>query len=419
MTALRRRLSNRAIAGIIVGILLLIVVGFWLDIRITADRAWAAMEKRTHDLIEEARARPAARPVLRGTAEPGNAWTDYEAAAKLWEPLKPNRTIVFAFVTRRPEADRAAVQKLIATNGSIIEHLRRGTRRAEVSYAYDWERAGSLNMPPLLSLQDLGSLAVAQSRLLREAGRHREALETLLDTAQFGGDVRRNGVAIADMIGLAIIFVALDELRDLLATSPLAAQDLARVDRELEILDRHWSDFGITLRNESMSVQASLLAADRSYPAEYPSFPDTWRYGFSRKLMSADAGTRVGRWLEEFRAQESMAWPDRLKAGEEMQREVKEDPNPLARGFYYGGIATSASVRQKRAQLRLLRVATRFRMDGSVMEIDDPFGDKILSVRTGNHLKLWSRGRDGIDNGGKGEWSRDDRGADIVLEFTR
>ena len=419
MDSRRTGISNRAIAAIIAGFLLLIAAGLALSVRSSADRAWAAMQRRTRELIAEAQARPSARPVLRGTPEPGNAWTDYDAAAKLMESLRPESMSVYDYLTRKPKAERAAIEKLVAANGNIVELMRRGTRRSDGAFPYAWDRGISIDGPPLIRLQELGMLAAAHARLLREAGRVREAAEALLDVAQCGGDLRRNAVLISDLIGLAVISIAIDELRELQAASALATEDLAAIDRELEILDRSWADFAITLRNESMTAQTTLLASDSEWPGRVPKFFSTWRYGFSRKLMRANAGAEIAEYMELFIRQESMAWPDRVKAGKASEMEFTGFANPLAKSYSPGGLSLSSSVRQRRAQLRMLRVAIRFRLDGTVIQLDDPYGDQLRTVRSGAGLKVWSRGRDGIDQGGTGEWTRNATGTDIVLEVSK
>src|SRR5262249_23615525 len=104
--------------------------------------------------------------------------------------------------------------------------------------------------------------------------------------------------------------------------------------------------------------------------------------------------------------------------------ELEGSSNPLVRVLYKyslpGGSLPDAgdSFRECRAKLRLLRVAAHFRATGEVPDLDDPYGTKILSSRNGTHLKLWSVGADGIDDGGSGEW-RPSKGKDIILEIER
>jgi len=66
----------------------------------------------------------------------------------------------------------------------------------------------------------------------------------------------------------------------------------------------------------------------------------------------------------------------------------------------------------------LLRSVAAYRATGELPVLEDPYGDKLLSSISGTHLKLWSVGSDGIDDGGAGEWIYS-RGKDIVIEVER
>ena len=64
--------------AVVLGVLLALVGIFFAWVQSVASRRWAELEKRVPELIAEARGREARRPVLRGEAMPGNAWTDYD-----------------------------------------------------------------------------------------------------------------------------------------------------------------------------------------------------------------------------------------------------------------------------------------------------------------------------------------------------
>ena len=66
------------------------------------------MEKRVGELISEARSRDARRPVLRGTAIPGNAWDDYGEAItafrKMLASVPRGMTLLAELRNRIPKA---------------------------------------------------------------------------------------------------------------------------------------------------------------------------------------------------------------------------------------------------------------------------------------------------------------------------
>ena len=57
-------------------------------------------------------------------------------------------------------------------------------------------------------------------------------------------------------------------------------------------------------------------------------------------------------------------------------------------------------------------------MTGALPELEDPFGGKLLSSEKDGKVKVWSVGRDRVDDGGKGDW-KPNPGPDIVLEFDK
>jgi len=68
--------------------------------------------------------------------------------------------------------------------------------------------------------------------------------------------------------------------------------------------------------------------------------------------------------------------------------------------------------------MRLLRAAALFRAGGDIPESDDPFDGKLIHHLKERRLKIWSVGRDAVDDGGSGEWNPRS-GKDIVLEVER
>ena len=104
--------------------------------------------------------------------------------------------------------------------------------------------------------------------------------------------------------------------------------------------------------------------------------------------------------------------------GQEMDREIQGLANPVARFMIPRLLLGHRAGRERRVQLTLLRVAAHYRATGEILDLDDPFGAKLITSKTGDHLKVWSVGRDGVDDGGLGDW-RHTSGRDIVLDVDR
>src|SRR6185369_6263372 len=247
----RRRMSGWKIAGLIAAILAVLLLAYTLYIQSVADRRWAAMEQSVHELRSISDQRNGPRPVLRGTAVPGNAWDDYSPALVTARGMPT--AVLGQYVTRGPKADRQKLEAALLAHGAALDGLRKGAMRAEGLYRTKWEDGWSANVPGLLQSQNLGNLAVCKARLLAEEGKSREASELLLDTCQFGRDLGYNQPLISEMIAIAITALALEELRDLILAGKFSREELAEIARELAILDGSFPQNSHSLMNNAMA----------------------------------------------------------------------------------------------------------------------------------------------------------------------
>ena len=415
-----KRLSGWRIAALILGIFLLIGIGLVLEIRSSADRAWVKLEERTRELIAESNARTTTRAVLRGTPESGRAWDVYDEGLDLFGTLtSPDFTKLIGFAERAPAEDRAAAEKLLSTHGAAIPIIRRGTQRTDTTFHYDWEeRTGSLGTVRHVSAQGLVAMMVCEARLVREKGRMLEAARLLLDAVQFSNDLQRRGLALDMMVAVAMLKAPFDELRRIAESRELAAADLAEVDRELAILDRDWPDAETILRNENLYFRCSLIRADEGFGVNFDIA--SWRYGFSPKLMVTNVVAKYDRHLEVFQQSSRGSWSDLVREAERIKKELQLDRNPLAPFSLLGSVTIQSAHRFRHTQARLLRVAFRHRLDGTVLELDDPFGTKLKNDTAGPKLKFWSVGRDAVDHYGKGTWNDNPTTPnDVVLEMEK
>jgi hypothetical protein len=412
------------LSGFLVGIPLS-VFGLHLYIKALEERRWAEMRSYCEQVAREVRGRDSKRPVLRGEAVPGNAWEDYEkalASLPSWKVLAP----VTEFVEQRPKVDRAKALQLVELHVPALEALRRGASRSHSDRKTNWEQQpDTVNTRP----NHLATLAAGRARFLTEDGRPREAMELLLDAAQLGEDCARNGTVIDGLIGLSVLHIVQDELKELLSNKALSREDCQELARELELLDgtfpreadAHALDpmsggFDYLRRGSLRSILDAIGMSDPISP--------TWRYGFSERLVIVDAFDQ-GRALSR-QSQEAAAKP-----WKEARRD-SSDPialrsalkNPLIEKLYHlqqllsNSPQSGNAFREGRAKIRMLRAAAVFRISGDIPVFDDPYGDKIHSSVTEKHLKLWSVGGDGVDDGGSGDWKAR-MSKDIVLEIER
>jgi hypothetical protein len=329
------------------------------------------------------------------------------------------------FVDRTPKADRAKVEAALARHGAALDGLRQGAMRADGVYRLKWEEGFSADIPGLLQSQNLTSLAVCRSRLLIEEGKNREAAELLLDTCQFAHDLGTNQMLISEMISNALYGIALEELHELVLHGNLSGADLGEIARELEILDHSYPKNGHSLMNEAMLAGYSLLKTDenlRELATGMNGRPEwdyyAWRALVPQRLIRADAFFTELEYMKRFAEADEQSWAASEAVVLNCQAEMAKLKNPVSRVLVPGLTGTSRAGRDRRTQLRLLRVAAQYRATGEILELDDPFGAKLLSSVQGRMLKVWSVGSNGVDDGGKGQWNPV-RGPDIVLDVDK
>ena len=224
------------------------------------------------------------------------------------------------------------------------------------------------------------------------------------------------------MIALAVYGIVFDELRDLILSGKLSRDDLAGTARELGLLDRGFPRNAHSMMNGAAMEGFGFLKVDTG-EMEMRVLLDGmpwagWRYGFSSRLLLADAFDTDLDFMKRCAEREERPWAEAGRMEREMEGEIAGLRNPVSRMMIPGLLQGHRAGRDRRAQLRLLRVAAHYRATGEILDLDDPFGAKLLTSRTGDRLKVWSVGRYGVDGSGLDDW-KPTPGRDIALEVDR
>jgi len=405
-----RRLATWKILGIVAAVLAVVLLATLLWIRsVTADR-WARLEAELKVQAAAERARDAHRPVLRGTAVPGNAWDDYRLVVAELQKL-PGKGKLSELVQRAPNADPSAGVAALAQGGRALDLLARGASKESSRLGFDWEKGTSAGLPGLGDMNAAVSLAVLKARALADEGRGRDAAAVLLDAAQFGRDVADDGPLIMGMIGMAMLMQAMDGIRELMPTAN--AETLADLERGLSVLDGGTPTYAACLRREHLAMAWTLILGNADLPG---SGGGGW--GFGLQLVCLNSYSQNREFLERSASASERGWSESLSVTKAINDEVQKSWNPMTKMIFPGLGSTEKVFRERLAQLRLLRVAVQWRRTAEVPGLDDPFGGKLHAAPTADGLKLWSVGPDGVDHGGKGEWKATP-GPDIVLETKR
>jgi len=399
----KRRGRAWKILGVVVGVIVACVAGLLLWVNAVAGRKFDEIDRRSKAMAAEWRARDAGRPVLRGAAEPGNAWDDYNPCLS---EIKKTKDIsrLGSLVVRDPKGDPEFGKAMLATHVKALELLRQGAGRATSRYAYAWEQGSNMQMPAFSTAQNLANLAVLQARALAEAGKPKEAAALLLDLCQFGRDFGDDGVLISEMIGSALLQLALAEARDLMSANLLDADSLRDLEAGLAVLETSFPRHARTLDNEAIYTGVTLR-----------DFAASANYGIAR-LFFANAFERCVDWYGQAAKADALPWMESQSRIAVIDQESKSTWNPYARMLLPALSGTGRVGRHRRVQLRMIRIAAHYKAAGTLLDLDDPFGSKMKTSLAGDTLKIWSVGPDGVDDGGDGRWQD---GKDFVLELKK
>jgi hypothetical protein len=369
------------------------------------------MDRGVAALIAEAAAPDGQRAVACGPSEPGNAWDDYLLALEETAAHPPTAPAnLRLFLGRGREADLAHVEREVAAHASALDRMSRGARKAAARPPLRWDGEALLPNSGEGVLRRLAEIAVCKGRLLRDGGEVGASVRLLLETAQFARDGAANTTSEFEWEAFRALELVLVEFTDLVVSRSVKGEDLERLERGLRTLDETLSRDGRTFLNDVAFQGVRLqrgdpyLEANEFYRLRRPLSPG-WRHAFSMRLFKADA---FERWLEAARnhaAAGTKGW-DEARADFDRNTNLMEGPpeNPILNRLTPPSLEVN---RSREAQLRLLRIAVQFQRTGRVEPHADPFGSRadLICQVEGNFLRAWSRGPNGIDDGG-GEAAR-------------
>lgn len=381
------------------------------------------MERRVLELEAEDASRNASRPVLRGTPVPGDAWEDYERAMASLEHF-PDTELLAGFAERTGKATEQRVAEIVSAQEEALRTFRQGTRRGTARHAGIHPRVAHEFSEDAFgngALHALTVLALSQARLL-DNGRHLlESVELLLDLAQLESDVGRIPTPFAETLGNLYFQKTVVELgrRVLWAGAPL----LEQIERELAILDASFPEHGPALRGQVEHV-GRLMLEDKYLQhllGDTPRPPRmtilSWREGYSWELVEAAAFDQADAWLPRLEQIDRSDWKDAKRLWEEVYKDSSDSHNVLITGFPWGADLPGVLRRKNLARIRFLRIAAHFRRTGEILELADPFGDRIGVETSGTHLRCWSKSEDGKYIPSQNSWIQN--GSSLIFEVER
>lgn len=408
------RIGWRKGAPLLLAALLLTWGAAALAVHLLAERRWDAMKANWQALLEEARRHGESRPPLRGEALDGNAWDDYAIAlAEVRSLYDLESQAAPRYLKEAPQSNRRLVERVLARHPSMIESVRRAALRRQANLSLDWKE-GALTLPSRYGSAVVAPLAVCRARFFAEDGRIGDAAELLVETCRFAADVDH----VEDLE------LPLDELRELLAAGVLKGEEAGRLDRELELLDREYPRRGHRAALDLVALGAQLLRTGRSVTGQLVGLradPEDalWRYGFSAHLMKAEAFAVIAAAVKRLGEADERPWAESKDLLKSLSAELAAHPNPIIQTAPEEVLASDLLHRGHRAQLRLLRMAAHYRSTGEVLDLDDPFGGKLIRSLANDTLRVWSVGPEGKDHGGQGTFHFAPDAKDVLIEVRR
>lgn len=396
----RRRLWKILATGTAVLLLPGLLGWRWIDS--VAARRRTRMEEEVRRLHSETLARVDSRPPLHGEGLPGNAWTDYSLAlAETWELRGESRNFNEFWYNRLP-ADRSRLKKVIQDHPAIFDHLQKGAKRGSGAFPFLWEAGMKVKVPYEDDTELLGYVVACAVRSQAEEGKGNEAVLKLLDLLQFARDLSANSTAECVRRATRLWTVATLELKDLIFSEKYPRQDLSGLDHALEVLDRHFPSGGPILLNQTLGVGFELLKPEHGFQIGWLAHR---RYVFSSRIAEAEAFEML-----LAAAREAAVKEDGPAAETRGHRGALFLPyRPLVNQLANEVFRSRGALRANRVILRLLRIAVHYRATGEILELEDPYGDKLHHGLVGEDLRVWSVGPDGIDHDGDDpgwDWSQ-------------
>lgn len=397
----QKKSSGLKVIGIIAGVLVLLAVALVLTLSAIGSAKSGRLEAAARARIVELKSAPIDRPSLRGSAEPGNAWDDYTPALDEVKAF-PNANKFFELVRRDPKADPELGKTALTGLAKAIDGMHRGAGRAGSRFPYEWDKGAAMGVPNLIPSSNMANLLVLKARFLAEEGKARESAGVLLDVLQFGRDLAGDGLLISEMLGYSMLSIGMSEIRELLEAEKFDKPALEEIDRGLAILEGSLPNHAQTLKNDMLLLGGVADAA----------ITGTWG---PQRFMFACAVEDGIRMTDRAAKTDSMPWAEAEKEYKAIEAEMEKSWNPILKMATPSTTRTNQTIRQRRAQIRILRTAVHLLAVGELLDLDDPFGTKLKTVKSGTGLKIWSLGLNGIDDGGIGDWKGNEK--DIVLEL--
>jgi hypothetical protein len=388
------------LVAVLLAIPLLGAPGTWFWVQHTADRKWAEARLRIRELST---LHPAGLPPHPSSEISKELQIHFVAAIRVAALRSAQQKADAGALINREDGE--GTDAVLADAQDFLDRVHEGARRCAATpeefppgWRGDWDNS---------TLHFILSCGMLRARRLRKTGAPGEAAEALLDALQLQRFWAASGNGVNRIDALIALAQPLNDLRNLLSNETLSRDELLRIGRELEPLDA-------ALRPPSAFLEAAfarwaeiLEAWDLEASGTLNDAPYRWRVLLPGHLMKAEAFEFYDRHIRNLIANEGRSYLELKSSVDQFFQQLRESENPILGLDAISPLEWSALIRS--AELRLIRVAARYRATGEILPLKDPFGNQFQHRKAEHRTKFWSPGSDGRDDGG-------DAAKDLVIE---
>lgn len=407
-------------------------------------RATAIFERHDRSVkeaIAAIRARPVEHPCLYEPVLSGDGWPAYVAAIEGFKSIPEAEAVEIPGIGDDPDAlpDPEKLRAVLEKCAPFVEKLRESNRRRAFLPDYRYEDGNGV---PL----ETATASFQGARMLRgvamqafEEGRGRDALEAVLLGFALAHDTARSGPVVNALIMESLERIAADALREMLSGHSFEAADLesfaGNLDRLLDSRPLLADAFVVdsVLMRRTLADLGMTGAAVGTTPDFF--WDRSWRYLFSQRLAYAGALGELEQYHRELGAVSALPVERRPAAAEEVRLRWVVSRNPIVppivrimSPIYGHDAASQMNLMLLRASIAIAWYEAERGVVPRTLEdlvprylprvVPCPLTGKPLGY---DHGKVWSAGRNGIDDGGTPGPSNEsyDEEGDVVWRVKR
>jgi hypothetical protein len=417
-------------------LILLALGAIYIDARISAELVIKENRARVGIEIAKLKATRWIRPPLFEPAVEGNGWPILVAAMDEVLNFHPADLASFPSLNQGDKGDPAMLDRILEGMKPAIARIRLALSRTEVDPDYPYEQGMGIKLPEVSKGIRISKIFADAVRHRQGQGRDREAMDLVVMGLGVSQDLAARGFLVHEHVRVSCDSIVREALRTLLADHSLQLAELPGLCSALDRLESRRPRLIDVLRIEHLRVRATLLDPKDLIGGVSDGLPESHRFLFSHRIMSADALQRMDGMMAGFERIERLPEDEREWAAGDWDQAALDTKNPLILLTMPGMKRIVMRHGEARLEARIARVAAALAWheseNGSYpaslsdlvpkylpVVLEDSLNRRPLSYRaTHDTATVFAFGRDGDDDGGRPP-SEDAFDGDIVWTLKR